>query len=92
MDELFFIKPAFVAMPRAYWLGFNNRILSSQFLLLQPNEYEFDRVMKATDNAGGSDYDMDLLNDLYKDYALILPHRPYELLMGEFRGTEHLNI
>ena len=89
MDELFFIEPAFVAMPRAYWLGFQDRILSSQLLLLQPNKYEFERVMKATDGAGGNDYDMDLLNNLYKDNALVLPHRPYDLLTGEFRGEEH---
>ena len=89
MDELFFIEPAFVAMPRAYWLGFQDRILSSQLLLLQPNEHEFDRVMKATSGAGGNDYDMDLLNNLYKDNALVLPHRPYDLLTGEFRGEEH---
>ncbi len=89
MDELFFIEPAFVAMPRAYWLGFQDRILSSQLLLLQPNKYEFDRVMKATSGAGGNDYDMDLLNNLYKDNALVLPHRPYDLLTGEFRGEEH---
>ncbi|KAK0510585.1 hypothetical protein JMJ35_007017 [Cladonia borealis] len=89
LDELFFIEPAFVAMPRAYWLGFQDRILSSQLLLLQPNKHEFDRVMKATSGAGGDDYDMDLLNNLYKDNALVLPHRPYDLLTGEFRGEEH---
>ena len=89
MDELFLIKPAFVAMPRAYWLGFDKRVLSSQLLLLQPNDYEFNRVMLATEKASGSDYDMDILNNLYKDSALVLPHRPYDLLTGEFRGTEH---
>ena len=91
LDELFFIESAFVAMPRAHWLGFQDRILSSQLLLLQPNKHEFDRVMKATSGAGGDDYDMDLLNNLYKDNALVLPHRPYDLLTGEFRGEEHSN-
>ena len=89
MDELFLIQPAFVAMPRAYWLGFDDRVLSSQLLLLQPSGYEFNRLMEITDKAGGGSYDMDILTDLYKDYAMVLPHRPYDLLTGEFKGTEH---
>ena len=91
MDELFLLEPAWVAMPRAYWLGFEGRILSSQLLLLQPSESEFDRVMKATQNAGDNDYDMDILNTLYQDSAMILPHRRYDLLTGEFRGDNHQN-
>lgn len=39
-------------MSRAYWLSFENRILSSQLLLLQPSEYEFNRVMKVIEIAG----------------------------------------
>ena len=89
MDELLFIKPARIAMPRAYWLGFEDRVLSSQLLLVQPSNQEFDRVMKATENAGDNVYDMDILTTLYKDSAMVLPHRPYDLLTGEFRGNEH---
>ena len=89
MDELFFIAPAWVAMPRAYWLGFEDRILSSQLLLLKPSKYEFERLMKAIETAGNNDYDMDILNNLYKDSGTILPHKPYDLLTGEFRGDEH---
>lgn len=91
MDELFLLEPAWVAMPRAYWLGFEGRVLSSQLLLLQPSEYEFDRVMKATANAGDNDYDMDILNLLHQDSAMILPHRRYDLLTGEFRRKDHRN-
>ncbi len=89
MDELFLLEPAWVAMTRAYWLGFEGRVFSSQLLLLQPSEYEFDRVMKATATAGDNDYDMDILNSLYQDSAMILPHRRYDLLTGEFRGKDH---
>ena len=81
--------PAQVAMPRAYWLGFENRILSSQLMLLKPSKYEFAHNMKAMEESGQQDFDMDILNTLYKDSAMILPHRPYDLLTGEFRGTEH---
>ncbi len=89
MDELFLLEPAWIAMPRAYWLGFEDRILSSQLLLLQPSDYEFDRVMNATDEAGDNDYDMDILTMLYQDSAMILPHRRYDLLTSEFRGDDH---
>ena len=89
MDELFLLGPARIAMPRAYWLGFEDRVLSSQLLLLQPSHHEFERVMNATEGAGNNDYDMDLLNTLYQDSAMVLPHRPYDLLTGEFRGDDH---
>lgn len=81
------MAPAFVAMPRAYWLGFEARVLSSQLLLLEPTEYEFDRVMNVTEASGSNDYDMDILTTMYQDSAMVLPHRPYDLLTGEFRGT-----
>ena len=91
MDELFLLEPAWIAMPRAYWLGFKDRILSSQLLLVQPSEYEFDRVMNATRDAGDNDYDMDILNTLYQDSAMILPHKDYDILTCEFVGDEHQN-
>ncbi|KAL4791233.1 hypothetical protein BDV19DRAFT_381768 [Aspergillus venezuelensis] len=81
--------PCPVAMPRAYWLNPADRTLSSQLLLIQPSTFEFNRVMTAMSNAGSSDYDMEIVNDLYRDSALILPHRPYDLLTGEFRSKKH---
>ncbi|KAL4860801.1 hypothetical protein BDV12DRAFT_181099 [Aspergillus spectabilis] len=89
MDELFLLPPCPVAMPRAYWLNPNDHTLSSQLVLIQPSEFEFTRVMAAISDAGSSDYDMEIVNDLYKDSALILPHRRYDLLTGEFRSKSH---
>lgn len=91
MDELFLMPPCPVAMPRAYWLFPENKILSSQLMLVQPSEVEFDRVMKTMETAERNDYDMEIVNDLYIDQAMILPHRPYDLLTGEFRGKDHKN-
>lgn len=88
MDELFLLPSSPMAMPRAYWLGFDKPILSSQIMLLQPSEFEFKRVFQGIENAKSNDYDMEIVNDLYKDSALILPHRPYDLLTGEFRNTD----
>ncbi|TGJ81520.1 hypothetical protein E0Z10_g7246 [Xylaria hypoxylon] len=91
MDELFLMPPCPVAMPRAYWLFPDNKILSSQLMLVQPSEIEFDRIMKQVESSGRSDYDMEIVNQLYGDSAMILPHRPYDLLTGEFRGDNHQN-
>ncbi|KAI0967610.1 glucose N-acetyltransferase [Xylaria arbuscula] len=89
MDELFMMPPCPVAMPRAYWLFPDNKILSSQLMLVQPSEVEFDRIMKQVESSSRNDYDMEIVNQLYIDQAMILPHRPYDLLTGEFRGDEH---
>ncbi|KAK9251415.1 nucleotide-diphospho-sugar transferase [Lipomyces tetrasporus] len=80
MDELFIAPSAPVAMPRAYWLNFDDRILSAQLILIEPSVSEFNRP---------NDYDMEIVNNLYKDSCLILPHRPYNLLTGEFRSDKH---
>ncbi|KAF7713198.1 Glucose N-acetyltransferase [Penicillium ucsense] len=89
MDELFLLPLCPVAMPRAYWLDPNDRVLSSQVVLIQPSNFEFNRIMNAISKAQSTDYDMEIVNDLYKDSALVLPHRPYDLLTGEFRSKKH---
>ncbi|KAL6722171.1 hypothetical protein ACLMJK_001278 [Lecanora helva] len=94
MDDLFLMPDAAVAMPRAYWLGFEERVLSSQLMLVEPSNHEFSRVLKTMQAGGRGDYDMEIVNTLYKDKALILPHRPYDLLTGEFSAepdADHQN-
>ncbi|PHH54546.1 Glucose N-acetyltransferase 1 [Ceratocystis fimbriata CBS 114723] len=85
LDELFFAPPATVAAPLAYWLRPGEDVLSSQMLLIQPSAEEFARISQAIDGAPNSDYDMEIINHLYRQTALILPHRPYDLLTSEFR-------
>ncbi|KAL8876316.1 MAG: hypothetical protein Q9198_005465, partial [Flavoplaca austrocitrina] len=87
MDELFLLPMVPLAMPRAYWLNASDRVMSSQLLLIQPSNFEYTRISKAIDSAGPNEYDMDIINNLYRDNALILPHRPYNLLTGEYRNT-----
>ncbi|KAH7159625.1 nucleotide-diphospho-sugar transferase [Dactylonectria estremocensis] len=92
MDELFLLPPCPVAMPRAYWLLQNKpteRVLSSQVMLIQPSTVEFERIMAQMDRVGDNDYDMEIVNQLYYDSALILPHRPYDMLTAEYRRTDH---
>jgi hypothetical protein len=76
-------------MPRAYWLDRDTLFLTSLLLLVEPSKSEFTRVTGAISEAGRDDYDMDILNKLYKDSAMVLPHRPNALLTGEFRSKTH---
>ena len=76
-------------MPRAYWLFPDNPILSSQVVLIQPSEFEFTRIEQEIEKASSNEYDMEIVNTLYHDSALVLPHRPYDLLTGEFRSKDH---
>ncbi|KAH8820626.1 glucose N-acetyltransferase [Xylogone sp. PMI_703] len=89
MDELFLLPPCPVAMPRAYWL--DQPFLSSQLVLIQPSKEEFARIKDAIDNAKGGDFDMEIVNNLYGKDCMIIPHRRYDLLTGEFRSKgQHL--
>ncbi|KAM0232542.1 hypothetical protein ACHAPO_007699 [Fusarium lateritium] len=92
MDELFQLPPCPVAMPRAYWLYNENppkRILSSQVMLIEPDDVEFERIVQKMNSIGPNDYDMEIVNSLYLDSALILPHRKYDMLTAEFRNKDH---
>ena len=88
MDELFLIPTTPVAMPRGYWLGEAN-FLSSQLVLIEPSEFEWQRVKAAIDHHDNNSFDMEIVNNLYGKSCLILPHRRYDLLTGEFRSNKH---
>ncbi|KAK2671768.1 Nucleotide-diphospho-sugar transferase [Fusarium oxysporum f. sp. vasinfectum] len=88
MDELFFLPAATVAMPRAYWIS-PEKILSSQLMLIQPSDTEFSRIMERVQSVKSGEYDMEIVNQLYGDSALVFPHRRYDLLSGEFRNDKH---
>lgn len=78
-------------MPRAYWLLTPQdpvRILSPDVMLIQPSAAEHARVRRRVEKAAWNEYDTDIVNDLYLDSAMVLPHRRYTLLSSEFRGTD----
>ena len=58
-------------------------------ILLQPFQFESKHVSTAISNVGSNDYDMEIMINLYKTSALVIPHRPYILLTGEFHATTH---
>ncbi|KAI4730380.1 nucleotide-diphospho-sugar transferase [Aureobasidium sp. EXF-10728] len=86
MDELFFLPKVPVAMPRAYWL---DNTLSSQLVVIEPSKQEFERILYAFEHRNSTDFDMEIVNNLYGQDCLILPHRRYDLLTGEFRSKDH---
>jgi alpha-N-acetylglucosamine transferase len=88
MDELFFLPPAPVAMPQAYWLS--RPTLGSYFMLIQPSAETFQQIKSAIKKwAGYGTYDMEIMNKLFGDTCLRLPHHPYALLSGEFKSNDH---
>ncbi|KAM0268353.1 hypothetical protein ACHAPA_005149 [Fusarium lateritium] len=92
MDELFKLPPCPVAMPRAYWLYQDehpSKVLSSQLMVVQPSKVEFERIIEKMESIDGNDYDMEILNELYLDSALVLPHRQYNMLSAEYRRENH---
>ncbi|KAK9548662.1 N-acetylglucosaminyltransferase [Aspergillus fumigatus] len=99
MDELFFLPPAKVAMPRAYWALPDTKTLSSLLIVIEPSYREFKALMESAqpalhgqvevDSNETQRYDMELLNNRYADSALVLPHRQYGLVTGEFRKKDH---
>lgn len=91
MDELFLIQPCPVAMPLAYWRSANDSFMTSALMLVTPSAFEFERVMNATQRSDDTIYDMEIVNSLYQDRALVIPHNPYILLTGEFRSQDHSN-
>lgn len=86
MDELFLLPSSPVAMPRAYWL--DQPFLSSQLVLVEPSSVEWHRVQQYM-NRDDSGFDMDILNRMYKDSCIVIPHKRYNLLSGEFRSEKH---
>ncbi|MCJ1285809.1 N-acetylglucosaminyltransferase [Xylographa opegraphella] len=91
MDDLFLLPSARVAMMRAYWNLPSVKRLTSMFILLEPSSAEADRLMAAAESKTRqhNDFDMEILNDLYGDSAMVLPHRNYGLVSGEFRSEDH---
>ncbi|OQE46522.1 hypothetical protein PENCOP_c001G01047 [Penicillium coprophilum] len=89
MDEIFLAPSSPVAMPLAYWMYPNKRTFTPALLLIQPSAAAFDRTMDASSSADSSIYDMEIMNNMHKDTTLTIPHRPYILLVREFRSNKH---
>jgi len=93
LDELFLAPRAPVAMLRAYWKLPTVKGLTSLFILLEPSELDYQQLIVAAwpDVRRKDEDDMEILNRFYGDSAMVLSHREYGLLSGEFRADDHTN-
>jgi hypothetical protein len=93
MDHYFLAPLARLAVPRAYWLNgadtasIAEQTICSHIMLLQPDEHYHTVIMNET--ARSNDFDMEVINTLFRGSAMILPHRRLALLTGEFRTRDH---
>jgi hypothetical protein len=60
-------------------------VLSLQVIVIEPSKESWHRVQDAMTHHGGHEYDMDILNKVFGKSTLVIPHRRYDLLTGEFQ-------
>lgn len=95
LDDLFLLPPTPIAMPRAYWYNNKPWPLTSLLMVITPSEDEFVRFKDVISGGGNPmlvdahKFDMELINDRFEYSAMVLPHRPYAMLSGEFRKHNH---
>lgn len=95
LDELFLLPQTPIAMPRAYWYETKPVPLTSLLMVIKPDVEEFERFKDVISGGGNPmlvnahKFDMELINDRFEESAMVLPHRPYALLTGEFRRHNH---
>ena len=96
LDELFLLPKTAIAMPRAYGTKSKPWPLTTMLMVIQPSLVEFEKFKQRISGGGNNmlvrahRLDMELINERFEDSALVLPHRPYALLTGEFRRHSHL--
>ena len=95
LDELFLLPKTPIAMPRAYWADVKPWPLTSMLMVIEPSLKEFERFKTRID-AGGNNmlveahrFDMEIVNERFEESAMVLPHRPYALITGEFARHNH---
>ncbi|KAF2849367.1 glycosyltransferase family 8 protein [Plenodomus tracheiphilus IPT5] len=95
IDELFLLPDTPIAMPRAYLSDEKPWPLSSALMVIKPNLNEFENFRRLIADGGNEmlvkahRIDMELVNERFEDSAMVLPHRPYGLITGEFRRHNH---
>lgn len=95
LDELFLLPQTPMAMPRAYWTDSKPWPLTSILMVIKPDQAELAQFKDRMVGGGNAmlvnahSFDMELVNERFEESALVLPHRPYALLTGEFRHHDH---
>ena len=71
LDHVFSLPAVDLAAPRAYWQGSHG--FTSAFLLVNLSDRLWNRMEIALQNITDDTFDMDLLNQMFADTAMILP-------------------
>jgi hypothetical protein len=58
-------------------------------MVIQPSYTEFERARQAVDHREPTDFDMEVMNNLYGEKSLVIPYQKYNLITGEFRNLNH---
>ncbi|MCJ1348381.1 hypothetical protein MMC31_006612 [Peltigera leucophlebia] len=72
LDHVFDLPPVDVAAPRAYW-GQDGTGFTSAFLLVTLSDRVWDRMAQKLETIRQNVFDMDLVNEMFKQTVLILP-------------------
>ncbi len=89
LDSVFLLPEAPLAMPWVYWGEPTGWAFSNQMMLISPSATGFANVEAEIKKADPDDYDLTIVEKLYKSRTLKIPQRPYHLMTGELRRTDH---
>ncbi|PYH49336.1 uncharacterized protein BP01DRAFT_378903 [Aspergillus saccharolyticus JOP 1030-1] len=94
IDSLFRLDAAPLAAPRAYWLGPIDETmqLTPSLMLIQPSATEFTRIVSSIQDTYHAESEREIINRLYLDSAILLPHRDYLLPTRELRTDNHTDF
>ncbi|CZS93135.1 related to glucose N-acetyltransferase 1-A [Rhynchosporium graminicola] len=91
LDAVFLIPKAVLAMPWVYWGELKGWAFSNQVMLIIPSMSGFAKmegeIKRSSTNP--DQYDLSIVEKLYKSHTLKLPQRPFHLTTGEFRRQDH---
>lgn len=92
MDELFTLAllGSPVDLVRAYW-ELSQPKNSSHFMVLTQS-HTSERMQTLIAKNVTNNYDMDIIDTAFVSSCMVLPHRPYALLTGEFFHTDQEHV
>ena len=89
LDELFLIPASPVAMPYIYYGQADGWRFSTQLTLMTPSPDSFYKISDAIQALSPIEDDLSVLEAQFRGQIIKLPQRPFALMAGEYRRTEH---
>ncbi|CAL3972011.1 hypothetical protein PZA11_005237 [Diplocarpon coronariae] len=89
LDSVFLLPEAPLAMPWVFWGEPVGWTFSNQMMLITPSLEEFAKIEAEIESADPDEYDLTIVERRYRHKTLKIPQRPYHLMTGELRRTDH---